>query len=141
MMCGTSGEEGRFVNFTQKRDDVAFKDEREALEWFFLMWLVGWADAYISLRMTLGGAGCRKGVHGRMCGMGNQVALQKRECYFGGMGAMEERERERQKKRKSECRTYRNKKIKCFFLKLQLIFSIIQIKFSLFFENTYTCIF
>ena len=39
------------------------------------------------------------GVHGRMCGMGNQVALQKRECYFGGMVAMEERERESARKR------------------------------------------
>ena len=30
LMCGTSRDDGRFVNFTLKRGGVAFKDEREA---------------------------------------------------------------------------------------------------------------
>ena len=32
LMCGTSGDEGRFVNFTLKRGGVAFKDERGSAE-------------------------------------------------------------------------------------------------------------
>ena len=31
-MCGTSGDAGRFVNFTLKRGGVAFKNERGAAE-------------------------------------------------------------------------------------------------------------
>ena len=32
LMCGTSEDEGRFVNFTLKRDRVAFKDEQGSAE-------------------------------------------------------------------------------------------------------------
>ena len=32
LMCGTSGDEGQFVNFTLKRGGVAFKDERGSAE-------------------------------------------------------------------------------------------------------------
>ena len=31
-MCGTSGDEGQFVNFTLKSGEVAFKNERGAAE-------------------------------------------------------------------------------------------------------------
>ena len=31
-MCGNSGDEGRFVNFTLKRGGVAFKNERGSAE-------------------------------------------------------------------------------------------------------------